>query len=272
MPAVLADRSLIPALLPPAAIAERGAFHPAAGEVPPLHDGRPIATLILLGWTGGVQWRYFAASAEATDGRPDPLDRWSRRLIEYAAQELGAMPLFPFGGPPHHDFQAWALRAEPVARSPIGLLIHPRWGLWHAYRGALAFNERLPLTQVPVPSSPCKGCLGRPCLRTCRVDAFRTDAYDIGSCAGHVGSVGGTGCRTHGCEARRACPIGAEWAYAPDQAGYHMEAFLRGYGRSPVAGRTAGSGPAENIQPRTKPCVGSCPAARAATTPTDEET
>ena len=29
--------------------------------------------------------------------------------------------------------------------SPLGILIHPDWGLWHSYRGALAFRERLDL-------------------------------------------------------------------------------------------------------------------------------
>src|SRR4030095_137820 len=39
----------------------------------------------------------------------------------------------------------WAMRAEAVAPSPLGILIHPDYGLWHAYRGALAFAERLAL-------------------------------------------------------------------------------------------------------------------------------
>jgi hypothetical protein len=113
--------------------------------VPNFRDDVAVGTLVLLGWTGGRQWPVFVVSREATDGEPHPLDRWTRRLIDTAASELGAMAFYPFGGPPYHDFQRWALRAEPVARSPIGLLIHPDWGLWHAYRGALGFRERLAL-------------------------------------------------------------------------------------------------------------------------------
>jgi hypothetical protein len=31
-----------------------------------------------------------------------------------------------------------------------------------------------------------------------------------------------------GCRARRACPVGAEHAYGPEQANFIMAAFLRG--------------------------------------------
>jgi hypothetical protein len=34
-------------------------------------------------------------------------------------------------------------------------------------------------------------------------------------------------CRDHGCRARRSCPIGAGFRYLPDQARFHMAAFLR---------------------------------------------
>jgi ferredoxin len=50
-----------------------------------------------------------------------------------------------------------------VFPSPIGLLVHPRWGLWHAWRGALAFPAPIdlpPLLQAPNPCTLCP----RPCL------------------------------------------------------------------------------------------------------------
>jgi hypothetical protein len=36
----------------------------------------------------------------------------------------------------------------------------------------------------------------------------------------------GEDCMTLGCRARRACPVGREFTYVPDQAGFHMRAFL----------------------------------------------
>jgi hypothetical protein len=187
-----------------------------------------VGTLVLLGWTGGRQWPSFAASAEACDGRPHPLDRWSRRLIDAAAAALGAVALYPFGGPPHHDFQRWALRAEPVARSPVGLLIHPQWGLWHAYRGALAFRERWALLADGARASPCTRCVSRPCLSTCPVGAFSEDrGYEVAACTGHLRGPAGAACVSTGCAARLACPIVPPEPYSSAQQAFHMHAFLR---------------------------------------------
>jgi hypothetical protein len=96
--------------------------------VPAFPDGAPALTVCLLGWKGGEQWPAFARSPEARDGFPDPLNRWSKRAIDSIAGLLDAAALYPFGGPPWHDFQRWALKAEAVYRSPLGLLIHPKWG------------------------------------------------------------------------------------------------------------------------------------------------
>ncbi|MBS0255507.1 MAG: ferredoxin, partial [Proteobacteria bacterium] len=112
----------------------RGALRLAEGESNGVLAGR--RSLVLVGLAGRAGWDGFAASPEAADGAPDPLDRWSRRCLTALAGELGAVALYPFGGPPYWPFQRWAQRAEPVSPSPLGLLIHPEFGLWHSYRGA----------------------------------------------------------------------------------------------------------------------------------------
>ncbi len=157
-------------------------------------DGRAAGTLLLLGWTGGVQWPVFAASPELADGAPHPLDRWSRRVIGGLAAEFAAMALYPFGGPPFQPFLRWAPRAEAVHASPLKLLIHPDWGLWHAWRGAMAFAERLDLPTPDRRPSPCETCAARPCL-----------------------AAGGFQ------RARSACPVGAP--YGAEQAEFHTAAF-----------------------------------------------
>jgi hypothetical protein len=131
----------------------RGAFHPLPGEVPALPDGSRVATLVLLGLAGAAGWAAFAASDERRDGLPEPLDRWSRRTIDSLAGRHGAMAWYPFDGPPWLPFLRWARQAEPMHASPLGLLIHPRWGLWHSYRGALALRERVALAPQPSPGS-----------------------------------------------------------------------------------------------------------------------
>jgi hypothetical protein len=199
----------------------RGGFHPEPGDGVP----GPARTLIMVGNAGPEMWRAFAASPEF-DTAPDPLDRWSERVIGELATELGAAVLFPFGGPPHRPFIAWAKRAEPVAESPLGILIHPDYGLWHAYRGALAFAEALALPPRDERPRPCDTCAEQPCLSACPVGAFSTAGYDVSACADHLSVPAGADCMAEACRARRACPIGRDALYAPEQARFHMTRFL----------------------------------------------
>jgi ferredoxin len=202
----------------------RGAMRLEQGErLDPLANLRAIA---LIGMAGRRGWDAFAASPEARDGSADPLDRFSRRVIDALAVDLCAIALYPFGGAPYWPFQQWARRCEPVHPSPIGLLVHPTYGLWHSYRGALAFAEELEVAAPEPSASPCETCRERPCLRACPVGAFTAEGYDVGACAAHLRSVAGAACMTGGCLARRACPVGAEHTHRSEQAAFTMRAFL----------------------------------------------
>jgi hypothetical protein len=185
-----------------------------------------VATIALVGLAERRGWAAFSASPEAQDSAADPLDRWSRRVVDALAAGLDARALYPFGGPPHQPFQRWARRAEPMHVSPLGLLIHPVVGLWRGYRGALAFAERLAIPQLRASASPCETCVARPCLSACPVGAFASDGYDVAACAAHLSRPAGRACMEGGCLARRACPVGAEHALGPSQAAFHMRAFL----------------------------------------------
>jgi ferredoxin len=206
----------------------RGGFHPRPDDgVPPMPDGRPAGTLIPVGNAGPAMWRAFTKAPEFEDGRPDPLDRWSRRVIGALAATWRAEALFPFGGPPYWPFVAWAKRAAAVAESPLGILIHPDFGLWHAFRGALAFAGRIDLPARDARARPCDSCVGKPCLSACPVGAFTPQGYDVASCVKHISTSAGADCIDLGCRARRACPVGPGYAHEPAQARFHMGAFLR---------------------------------------------
>ncbi len=205
----------------------RGAFHPDPEDrVPTLADGRPAVTLVLLGNVGHSMWQAFSSAPER-DPAGDGLDRWSERVIGTLAGALGARALFPFDGPPYLPFIAWASRAEQVWPSPIGPLVHTEHGLWHAYRGALAFAERLDLPPPETRERPCDRCARQPCLGACPVGAFTEEGYDVARCTSHVRSAAGAACLHAGCLARHACPVGRAQAYQPEQAEHHMRAFLR---------------------------------------------
>ncbi len=214
----------------------RGGFRAADGDgIPALPDGRAASSLVLLGPIGGSLWPHFAASPEMADGRADPLDRWSRRIVDGLATRFDALALYPFGGPPHHPFQRWALRADTVAPSPLGMLIHPDYGLWHGYRGALAFAEAIDGPAAARRDSPCLTCAAKPCLSACPVGAFTGDRFDVVACRAHLERPEGATCRDDGCLARNACPVGREHAYPAAQIRFHQAAFRR-------AGRAAGRG------------------------------
>jgi hypothetical protein len=207
--------------------AVRGGFHPYPGEFEQLLPAVRAGTIVLLGFTGSAQWEFYKCSAEAGDGLPHPLDRWSRRIIGLLASESGAVDIYPSGPPPQLPFQRLAARSGSVHQSPIGLLIHPEVGLWHAYRGALVLPDRIELPTVAPSVSPCAGCAAKPCLASCPAQAFHSGSFDLEACANHVLSPAGSDCRDRGCRARRACPVGTEFRYVEEQAQFHMAAFLR---------------------------------------------
>jgi hypothetical protein len=187
-------------------------------------------TLVLIGNAGPALYECFFAAGETAGD--NPLDDWTRRMVMPIAARFGGRAAFPSDGPPWLPFQRWAMRAEGLKPSPLGVLIHPTFGLWHAYRAALVFDRGLDLPAVTRAGHPCDTCVGRPCLTSCPVGAVTMQAYAVDNCAGHVGSGAGQACRSIGCLARRACPVGTEHLY-PDRAmAFHMAAFLRGRGRA----------------------------------------
>jgi ferredoxin len=205
--------------LAPVGLILRGGFRPAAEDAAPEGTG----TLLLIGNAGPAFWQAFEQQRTAGE---NPLDRWTAATIDPLAERFGASALYPFDGPPYWPFQRWAMRAEPVRPSPLGILIHPRFGLWHAYRAALAF----PADDIPLPpreDAPdlCGGCMTKPCLTTCPIGAFEGAGYDVRGCLAHLRAAAGAECMTAGCVARLACPVGQQHPYPPAQAVFYMAAF-----------------------------------------------
>jgi GNAT superfamily N-acetyltransferase len=199
----------------------RGGFHPVDEDAAPPETG----TILLVGNAGPAMWQAFKATRPAGS---DPLDAWTRQVLQPIALQFGARVLFPFEGPPYQPFQRWAERAEDIRRSPLGMMIHPEFGLWHAWRGAFAFRERRPLPERENRKAPCPDCAAKPCLSACPVSAFGDAGYDTHACAAWLRSPAGADCLSGGCVARHACPVGTAFSYGPDQAALHMAAFLGG--------------------------------------------
>ncbi len=216
------------ATLAPHGLRLRGGFHPVPRTDAALLAARPDAgTVLLVGNAGSEMWRRSGAAILAT-GAPHALDRWTRAVIAPIADAHAGTALFPFDGPPYWPFQRWAERAEGVRSSPLGIQIHPEFGLWHAYRAAILLRETLDLPAPQWQPHPCDTCAGRPCLSACPVGAFTPAGYEVDHCVDHVISVtqDDRACFRRGCLARIACPVGAAWRYEPDHAAFHMRAFV----------------------------------------------
>lgn len=191
--------------------------------------GAPARALVPVVNAGSDFWPHFTASPEFADGKPDPLNRWTRRVVSAIAASLGAGAVFPFDGPPFLPFQQWALRTGTVSPSPLGVLAHRTWGPWFAFRGALVFGDAFepePTAREPG-GGPCEACAEKPCLDACPAGALgRTHGYRPAVCRSFVAADGAASCGARGCLVRHACPVGRDFAYRPEQARFHMRAFV----------------------------------------------
>lgn len=186
----------------------------------PLEQG---AQVLLLSPMRGF-WTHFTSSDEYRDGKANPMDRWSTRVITDIAQTTGAEPVFPFGGPPYVPFFDLALATMRAWGSPIGMLVHGDDGLFTSFRGALLLPKAHEWPRSTV-TSPCTDCPA-PCQSACPVDALSADGYDVPRCAAHLNTAHGAPCLDGGCRARRACPVGQDQR-SPAQNAFHMAAFHR---------------------------------------------
>jgi hypothetical protein len=206
----------------------RGGFNFADDEdMPSGVSGVPAKSVLLVGQAGAAPWPHFLRWRERQSRIvADPLDTWSREVIGTVATEFGARAVSP-SDRPYLPFQQWAIRAEGLKPSPLGILMHPRYGLWHAYRGALLFEDELPVAATGTALHLCDTCIDKPCLKSCPVGAYSASGFAYEACLSHVRGQNGGPCRSGGCLDRNACPYGADYRYPLEVQAFHMTAFVR---------------------------------------------
>ncbi|TRW97435.1 ferredoxin [Paracoccus sp. M683] len=202
-------RVAISDLIPPEGLFVSGLCHEGGG------------TVVLISPDEPGFWPVFVASAEYADGQPDPMDRWSKRVIGNWAGRIGGRALFPSDGPPYPAFNRWALASGRFWQSPVGMLVHRRMGLFASFRGALILPGHLPL--APGTASPCDTCHA-PCRTACPAGAF-SPSYDPPACHAFLDLPAGSDCMSQGCHVRRACPISQDCGRLPKQSAWHMRQF-----------------------------------------------
>lgn len=166
-------------------------------------------------------WSYFCASQEWLDGQSDPVDRWSKRVLEQIAAKYDGVAYFPFGGAPFYPFYSWAIRSGSFCSSPISFLADGAAGLFTSFRGAIALRKA---PEVKLASPPCPTCAAKPCVTACPVSALTPDGYDVAACHGFLSGRDGADCLNGGCRVRRACPVGTPQR-PPEQSAYFMSEF-----------------------------------------------
>lgn len=214
----------IRAALSPHGIFMRGVLH-FDGDGPGMRGGR-ARTVVLLGNIGGSIWRPFSEWRARQPHILHPLDAWSAETIRPVAEAASGAAWFP-SERPWQPFQQWAIRAEGLKPSPLGILIHPDYGLWHGYRGAIGFLDHVEHPATVSRPHPCHHCPDKPCLNSCPADAVTAERFDIAACRTYLGCEGEGTCMLSGCLARNACPVGAEHRYPAEQLRFHMDALSR---------------------------------------------
>lgn len=219
-----ADLASIAAALEAEGLMLRGGFvFLPADSPPPGPSGRPARAVVLVGNAGGSIWPRFEAwrAAQEADAA-DPLDTWSRRSSVWSLN--GAAP----GRFRRRTGPTCRSSSGPCAPKALGILMHPAYGLWHAYRGALLFDEvpaGMGQAQDRAQVHLCDLCDGKYCLKSCPVSAHAPSGFAYGACRDHIRSAQGRACMEKGCLDRNACPEGAAYRYPAVMQAFHMAAF-----------------------------------------------
>lgn len=179
------------------------------------HGGRAL-------WENLQAWPAFAHTA-------DPIDQYTITHTERFLAEFAGNPPVKWLYP-HNDtavtvpLQKLGALAGWSYPSPLGLGIHPEFGIWFAYRAALlvdaAWAERVSAPQA----SPCEACVARPCLSACPAGATHPQTFDGIACADHRLRPASSCAAT--CHARLACPFFTAHRYSAKQMAYHYRHSL----------------------------------------------
>jgi len=191
-----------------------------------------MRSLVVLGHGGGIFWRRFAAARRRHPwlrAEADPLDAFTRHVVADAVATVTisrAMPIrvvHPFdAGPLVVSFQHLAEVAGLGRRSLLGVLLHPEYGPWMAFRAALLVPVAVRAPRPADGFDPCPTCVLRPCVSACPAAAVSAAGWDARRCS-EARRPDDEPCGL-GCHARMACVIGPEHRYSPDAMAHHQAA------------------------------------------------
>ena len=195
-----------------------------------------MQSIIVIGNGGGAFWKAFKEHADRHPGWTEhehPLDDFTRYVIErdaaliLSASSIEHRIVYPFiNDGPTLSFMAAGKAAGLSGPSLLGVMVHPIYGPWIAFRAAILIDQPLDAPGAALGFDPCPSCVPRGCISACPASAVSVEkGWDIPKCLTHRVEVEAD-CAPR-CHARAACVLGPEHRYPDDELAYHQMRSLR---------------------------------------------
>jgi epoxyqueuosine reductase len=206
----------------------------------PAYRADPICpgcrSIVVIGNGGADFWRVFKGHAAENPGwfeRDNPLDDFTREVVEkeivMPIQTAGVrcVTVYPFGSNgPTLNFMQLATLSGLAAPSIIGVVVHPVFGPWIAFRAALLLDCKIDHPGDAIGFDPCPACSTRSCISACPGAAVSfPSGWNIPKCLAHRVEAHPE-CADR-CHARVACVLSPDQRYPDDELAYHQARALR---------------------------------------------
>ena len=193
-------------------------------------------SIVVIANGGGAFWTAFrrhAASNPGWDNRDNPLDDFTRFVFEehvasrLSRSNIAHIIVYPFlSNGRTLNFMEAGKAAGLAGPSILGVMVHPVYGPWIAFRAAILVNELIDEPGAAAGFDPCPTCIPRTCITACPANAVTfPSGWDIPKCLTHRVEVEAD-C-TPRCHARAGCVLGPEHLYPDDELAYHQMRALR---------------------------------------------
>ena len=190
--------------------------------------GRQGQWLHLIGNVGSRHFDIFQQKRAESHPKPLSMDEYSEAVLEDMFSSYQIEHYYFPSRKPYAPFQSWALRAHSGFLSPLGLLIHPLYGLWHAYRAVMI--TQYPLTKIEDDksiTSPCASCVEKPCISACPAKAVGDEsAFSYQQCQAYLRAETTSFCVKQHCLSRQACPVGKKHQYHKAHLQFHQQNYV----------------------------------------------
>ncbi len=192
-------------------------------------------SIVVIGNGGGAFWQAYRRHVKTHPQWPqraNPLDDFTRDAVEgeiaaaVRARGLRCTTVYPFvSDAATLHFMELGRLAGIGGPSLIGVLIHPTYGTWIAFRAALLIDEMIDEPAEALGFDPCPRCVPRTCIPACPAGAVSDRGWDVVKCVKH--RVEADPDCTAGCHSRLGCVIGPQHRYPEDELRHHQERALR---------------------------------------------